>query len=59
MKEKSTWSFQVVTHLKYPGWSWSPREKIKQMSGLFWQDALHNHLPSKVLYAQHPGKGPD
>lgn len=59
MKEKSTWSFQVVIHLKYPVWSWSLREKIKQMSGLFQQDALLNHLPSKVFYAQHPEKGTD
>lgn len=59
MKEKSTWSFHVVIHLKYPVWCWSPREKIKQMSGLFQQDALLNHPPSKVFYAQHPGKGTD
>lgn len=33
MKGKSTWSFHVVAHLKYPVWSWSLRKKIKQMSG--------------------------
>lgn len=59
MKEKSTWRFHVVIHLKYSVWCWSPREKIKQMSGLFRQDALLNHLPSEVFYAQHPGKGTD
>lgn len=59
MKGKSTRSFQVVMHLKYPVWSWSPREKIKQMSGLFQQDSLHNHPASEVLWASHPGKGAD
>lgn len=57
MKEKSTWSFQVVIRLEYPVRSWSPREKIKQMSGLFPQDVLLGHSPSKVPHAQHPGKG--
>lgn len=48
MKEKSTWSFQVVIHLKYPVCIWRPREKMKQMSGLFQHDALLNHccMPS-------------
>lgn len=56
MKEKSAWSFHVVIHLKYPVWHWSPREKIKQMSGLFQQDALLNHLPSKVCMPGIPGR---
>lgn len=56
MKEKSTWSFQVVIHLQYSVWSWSPWEKTKQMSGLFLQDASLNYSPSKGSYAQNPGR---
>lgn len=57
MKEKSTWSFQVVIHLKYPVWSWSLREKIKQMSDLFRQDtrALTNSFDPSVALGDTMG----